>query len=85
MLIRYFKGAPNSHVIKFRDGRVAVEGAGLNLWYSPVVSSIAVVPTVSTDAPFIFTETTANFQDISIQGSFTYRVSDPVGIAQVLD
>ena len=43
------------------------------------------VPTVSTDAPFIFTETTANFQDVSIQGSFTYRISDPVAIAQVLD
>ena len=85
MVIRYFKGAPNSHVIKFKDGQVAREGAGLNLWYSPLVSSIAVVPTVSTDAPFIFTETTANFQDISIQGSFTYRISDPVAIAQVLD
>ncbi|MGI9413016.1 MAG: SPFH domain-containing protein, partial [Hyphomicrobiales bacterium] len=38
-----------------------------------------------TDASFIFTETTANLQDISIQGSFTSRISDPVAIAQVLD
>lgn len=85
MMIQYFKGEPNVHVIKFHNGAVAKEGRGINFWYNPLVSSIAAVPTASTDAPFIFSETTANFQDISIQGTVTYRIDDPVAIARVLD
>ena len=84
-MIRYFKGEPNVHVIKFRNGAMARDGRGVNFWYNPLTSSIAAIPTASTDAPFIFSETTANFQDISIQGTLTYRIDDPVAIARVLD
>ncbi len=84
-MIHYFKGEPNVHVIKYRNGSIARHGRGINFWYNPLVSSIAAVPTASIDAPFIFSETTANFQDISVQGTVTYRIDDPIAIAEALD
>lgn len=85
MLVRYFKGEPNIHVIRFRNGRVAQHGDGINFWYLPLNTSVAAVPTGSREAQFIFTETTANFQEVSIQGALTYRLTAPVEVARRLD
>ena len=43
------------------------------------------VPVGSTDAPFIVTETTADFQSVTVQGHITYRVADPRKLAGMLD
>lgn len=85
MLIRYFKGEPNVHVIRYRNGRIAAHGDGINFWYWPLNTSIAVVPTVSQEAKFLFTETTTNFQEVAIQGSLTYRITTPLTVAERLD
>jgi regulator of protease activity HflC (stomatin/prohibitin superfamily) len=39
----------------------------------------------SQESQFIFNETTANFQEISIQGSLTYHLTDPLELAKRLD
>ena len=43
------------------------------------------VPMASADVPFVFNEMTADFQDATIQGELTYRISDPKRIAALLD
>ena len=43
------------------------------------------VPVASTDTPFIFQETTADFQAVTIQGQVTYRVGDPKRLAAMLN
>src|SRR5690606_25383528 len=48
-------------------------------------TSIAAVPTASQEAQFLFTETTANHQAVSIQGTLTYRIAEPVDVASRLD
>ncbi len=53
-------------------------------YYAPTTSLVA-VPVGSTDAPFIFEETTADFQTVTIQGQATYRVSDPKRLAALLN
>ena len=35
--------------------------------------------------PFVFEETTNDFQDVTLQGQLTYRVTDPHKLTQVLD
>ena len=35
--------------------------------------------------PFVFSEATADFQDATIQGELTYRISDPKRITTLLD
>lgn len=85
MLINYFKGEPNNYVIRYRNGQVVNHGEGLDFFYLPFNTSIAQVSTVSQDAPFIFNESTVNFQEVAIQGSITYRLVTPLESAKYLD
>jgi regulator of protease activity HflC (stomatin/prohibitin superfamily) len=85
MYIKYFKGEPNKYVIRYKNGRVIRHGEGLDFWYTPFNTSIAVVDTVSQDALFIFNESTANFQEVAIQGQLTYRFEAPLEAAKYLD
>jgi SPFH domain / Band 7 family len=85
MIIGYYKGEPNTYVLCHRNGKLVEHGAGINFFYLPATTSVAALPLASQECPFIFKETTANFQEISIQGTLTYRISDPVELAKRLD
>ena len=85
MLIKYFKGEPNKYVIRYKNGHVTNHGEGLDFWYLPFNTSIAVVDTVSQDSQFIFNESTANYQEVAIQGHLTYRFETPLESAKYLD
>lgn len=85
MLIGYFRGEPTVHVIRYRDGEIAAHGAGISFWYWPMNTAVAAVPTVSQEARFIFNETTADFQEVAIQGSLAYRITAPLAVAERVD
>lgn len=72
-------------MIRYRQGRVVDQGPGLAFWYLPYNTSIALVPVVTQDAAFIFNEATRDFQAVAIQGSLTYRLTDPLAAAKFLD
>ncbi len=83
--MRYFKGEPNVHILRYRRGDVVKDGPGLAFWYWPHNTAIAAVPIVSQDASFIFNEATNDYQAVAIQGSLTYRITTPLEAAKVLD
>jgi hypothetical protein len=83
--IRYLKVPPTTFLLQFVNGRVVRQGSGLSFFYFAPRSTIVAVPVGSTDVPFIFNETTADFQDVTVQGHLTYRVADPVTLAGLLD
>ncbi|MER9742494.1 SPFH domain-containing protein [Mesorhizobium sp. M0187] len=85
MFISYFKGTPEYHILRFKNGKIREQGRGISFWYGTFGSTIAMVPVTSLDNPFIFTETTANFQDLAIQGSVSYRIIDPLKAAEGFD
>ncbi len=85
MLINYYKGEPNTYVLCYRNGTLVAHGAGINFFYMPLTTSIAAVPLASQESPFIFNETTANFQEVSIQGTLSYRLTEPLALAERLD
>lgn len=84
-LFAFFKGQPTEYVIKYVGGSVRGEGAGLAFWYLPHATQIVAVPTSSVDQAFVFNEVTSNFQSVTIQGQFTYRVQDPRRAAELLN
>jgi hypothetical protein len=61
------------------------EGTGLSFFYFSPRTSLVAIPVGSTDVPFIFNETTADFQAVTVQGHLTFRVSDPHRLAGLLD
>jgi hypothetical protein len=85
MFPAYFKGEPSVHVIRYRRGKAVAEGPGLAFWYMKYNTSVAMVPIVTQDAPFIFNEATTDFQTVAIQGSLSYRVTAPLEAARAVN
>jgi hypothetical protein len=82
---RYLKAPPTTYVIQHRGGAVKREGPGLSFWYFGPSSTIALIPVASSDVPFMFAETTADFQTATVQGHVTFRVTEPRKLAALLD
>jgi hypothetical protein len=61
------------------------EGLGLSFFYYSPTTSLVAVPVASADVPFIFEETTRDFQNVTIQGQVTYRVGEPKRLAALLN
>src|SRR5215475_2213860 len=83
--IKFIKVQPTTYLLEYRRGKIIREGVGLSFFYYSPTSSLVTVPVGSTDTPFIFQETTADFQTVTIQGQVTYRVSEPKRLATLLD
>ena len=83
--IGFFKGQPTDYVIKYVSGRMRSEGQGLAFYYLSHNTNIVAVPTSSADADFVFNEITSNFQEVTIQGQFTWRISRPTTAAALLN
>ena len=84
-MISYLKVPPTTYVLHYSGGKVKRQGAGLSYFYFAPSAEIVLVPLTSTDVPFVFNEVTADFQDATIQGELTYRITDAKRVAEVLD
>lgn len=82
---RFLKVPSTTYVLQYRGGRVRRQGAGLSFFYFAPTSVIAQVPVSSVDVPFAFTEVSADFQEVMVQGSLTYRIVDPLHLAELLN
>ena len=83
--IRFIKVQPTTYLLQYQRGHVVREGTGLSFFYYGMTTSLVAVPTASTEEPFIFEETTADYQKVSIQGQVTYRVTDPKKLAALMN
>ncbi|HJN14713.1 MAG TPA: SPFH domain-containing protein, partial [Armatimonadota bacterium] len=83
--IGFFKGQPTEHVIKYVAGRPVKVGPGLAFYYWKHKTQIVAVPTATADANFVFNEVAGDFQDVTLQGQFTYRITDPDRAAELLN
>ena len=84
-MLAYSKNPPTTYVLHYRNGVVRREGPGLAFWYLRPASTIVAVPLASRDVPFAFSEVTADFQPVTVQGQLTYRITDPKRLAGLLD
>lgn len=82
---RFIKVQPTTYLLQYQRGSVVREGAGLSFFYFGPTTSLVAVPTASTEEPFIFEETTADHQTVTIQGQVTYRVADPKKLAGLMN
>ncbi len=81
----YIKFDSMNHVILYKNGNVKKEGRGLAFFYFSPNSSIVSIPMESNDLQFVFKETTKDYQDVTVQGQITYKVTDPKQLAESLD
>ncbi len=83
--INYIKFDAMAYVIHFKNGKLKKEGKGLSFFYSSMNSSIVAIPLGSNDIQFIFKETTADFQSVTVQGQITYKIENPKQLTEILD
>lgn len=83
--IKYIKFDATTYVFHYSNGKILKQGRGLAFWYLSANSSIVAIPMSSADLHFIFEETTADFQKVTIQGQLTYKIEKPDLLAELLD
>ncbi|MDR3287090.1 MAG: hypothetical protein LBT27_06580 [Prevotellaceae bacterium] len=83
--IKHTKFDSMTYVLHFKNGKVKREGRGLSFYYFSLNSSIVAIPIGSNDLPFIFNESTFDYQSLTIQGQISYKINNPKMLADVLD
>ena len=81
----HLRSAPTSHVVHQRRGRVQHSGRGAAFWFRPLTAAISEVPVDDRELPLLFHARTADFQDVAVVASVTYRFEDPEVVAARLD
>lgn len=83
--INHIKFDSMTHVFYYKKGVLEKEGRGLSFFYFSPNSSIVAIPMGSNDLPFIFNESTNDYQTVTIQGQISYKINNPKMLADILD
>ncbi|MGW7659591.1 SPFH domain-containing protein [Streptomyces sp. NPDC054756] len=82
---RHLRGAPTAHIRHHRGGQLLHDGPGLSFWYRALTAALSEVPVDDRELAMTFHARTADFQDVAVQATVTYRISDPAVAAARLD
>jgi regulator of protease activity HflC (stomatin/prohibitin superfamily) len=83
--LRHLRGTQTVYVRHLRRGRLAHEGAGLSFWFRPLSAVLSEVPVDDRELPLLFHARTADYQDVTVQATVTFRFTDPALAAGRLD
>jgi len=84
-LVRHLRGTHTLHVRHMRRGSVVREGTGLSFFFRPLSAVLSEVPLDDRDLQLLFHARTADFQDLAVQASVTFRVTDPATACARID
>ncbi|MET9375562.1 SPFH domain-containing protein [Streptomyces sp. NPDC002992] len=82
---RHLRSAPTSHIRHHRRGRLVHDGTGLSFWFRSLSAALSEVPVNDRELAMAFHARTADFQDVSVQSTVTYRIGGPEAAATRLD
>jgi len=84
-ILRHLRAEPSFHVLRFRRGKLVASRRGLAFWFRPLSTSVAEIPLDDRELPFLFHGRSKDFQDTTVQGVITFRVTDPERVAERVD
>ncbi|GAB2859514.1 SPFH domain-containing protein [Nocardioides pacificus] len=84
-LVRHLRGTPTMFVQHVRNGRTVHAGVGSAFWFRPLSAVLSEVPVDDRELPLLFHARTADFQDVTVQATVTFRVVDPVLVSGRID
>ncbi|WP_217132998.1 SPFH domain-containing protein [Streptomyces sp. AC558_RSS880] len=82
---RHLRSTPTAHIRHHRDGKLVHDGPGIGFWFRPLSAALSEVPVEDRELAMTFRARTADFQDVSVQATVTYRIGDPALAAARLD
>jgi regulator of protease activity HflC (stomatin/prohibitin superfamily) len=83
--VAHLRADPNQFIIHYTRGRVRRRGPGLAYWFRPLSAAVAELPVQDCETTFLLKERTLDFQEVAVQCTLVYRVSDPERAAQRLN
>src|SRR5215831_463662 len=83
--LRHLRGTPTTYVRHLRGGRLVHEGTGLSFWFRPLAAVLSEVPVDDRELPLFFHARTADYQDVTVQATVTFRVTEPALAAARID
>ncbi len=84
-LVRHLRGSGTTHVEQIRNGTTVRAGVGASFWFRPLSAVLNEVPVDDRELPLLFHARTSDFQDVTVQATITYRVTDPATAAARID
>lgn len=84
-MARHLRGSATLHVRHLRRGKLAHDGTGLSFFFRPLPAVLSEVPVDDRELPLLFHARTADFQDLAVQASVTFRVIDPATACARID
>ena len=84
-LVRHLRATPTAHVRHLRRGRLVHDGTGLAFFFRPLSAVLSEIPVDDRELPMLFHARTADFHDLTVQASVTFRVTDPAVASARLD
>lgn len=73
------------YVLHYHGQELVHSGRGLAIWVWPLSESVAEVPVDDRDLMLAVHGRTSDYQDVTVQGVVTYRVTEPERLAQRVD
>ncbi len=83
--VRHLRSTATAHVLHVRNGRVVQGATGASFWFRPLSAVLSEVPVDDRELPLLFHARTADFQDVTVQMTLTFRVVDPTLAAARVD
>jgi regulator of protease activity HflC (stomatin/prohibitin superfamily) len=84
-ITRHPRGSPTDYIRHLRRGSVAHEGTGQSFFFRRLSAVLSEVPVDDRELQVLFHARTADFQDLTVQASVTFRVLDPVTACARID
>lgn len=83
--VRHLRGSGTTHVEQIRNGRTIRAGVGASFWFRPLSAVLNEVPVDDRELPLMFHARTSDYQDVTVQATITYRVTNPGTAAGRID
>lgn len=83
--VRHLRGTPTLHVRHLRKGKVVHDGVAQSFWFRALSAAMSEIPIDDRELPLLFHVRTADFQDLAVQATVTYRIADPAVAAARID
>ncbi|MGY1744675.1 SPFH domain-containing protein [Blastococcus sp. SYSU D00695] len=83
--VRHLRSTATAHVLRVRNGRVVQAATGASFWFRPLSAVLSEIPVDDRELPLLFHARTADFQDVTVQMTLTFRVTDPALAAARVD
>lgn len=83
--VRHLRGSATTHVEQVRNGKTIRGGVGVSFWFRPLSAVLNEVPIDDRELPLLFHARTSDFQDVTVQATVTYRITDPKTVAGRVD